>query len=74
MKTLILVLALFLPPTGYTDDCLARLFETLRQIDVRVRSGQFDEPQRYAATRRALIAYLMCKGVWTDTPTSPRPD
>ena len=74
MKTLILILALNLPPNGRVDDCLARLYETLRQIDVRVRGGQYDEPQRYRATREALIAYLMCKGVWQQAPTSPRPD
>jgi len=74
VKTLILFLALNLPPNGRIDDCLAQLYETLRQIDVRVAGGQYDEPQRYRATRAALIAYLMCKGVWQQTPTSPRLD
>ena len=73
MKTLIIVLALFLPPNGRVDNCLANLFEALRHIDIRVASGQYDEPQRYAATRRALIAYLICKGVWKDASTSPNP-
>ena len=74
MKTLILILALNMPPLGYTDDCLARLFEVLRIIDVRVRGGQYDEQQRLDATRRALLAYIECKGRPTSTPTSPRPD
>ncbi len=73
MKILTIMLALSMPPIGYTDNCLARLFEVLRQIDVRVRGGQYDEQQRLDATRRALLAYIECKGR-PSMPTSPRPD
>ena len=72
MKTLALILALSMPPNGRVDHCLARLFEVLRQIDVRVRGGQYDEKQRLDATRRALMAFLECRGF--DLPTSPKPN
>lgn len=72
MKTLMIVLALMLPPNGRTDDCLARLWERLRQIDVRVAGGQYDEQQRQFHTRQALLAYLECRG-YPAQRTSPNP-
>lgn len=71
MKTLALIVALSMPPNGRVDDCLARLFEVLRQIDARVRGGGYNEQQRLDATRRALVAFLECRGF--SFPTSPYP-
>ena len=72
MKTLALIVALMLPPNGRVDVCLARLYEVLRQIDVRVRGGQYDEQQRLDATRRALLAYIECRAGSVPV-TSPKP-
>jgi hypothetical protein len=65
---------IFMPPPEWrTDLCWSRFWEAIRQIDVRVRGGQYDEAQRLAATRRALLAYLECKG-FPAQATSPNPN
>jgi len=72
MKTLVIVLALFLPPNGTVDNCLARLFERIRQIDARVAGGQYNEVQRQFHTRQALLAFLECRG-YPAQKVSPNP-
>jgi len=72
VKTLALIVVMLMPPNGRVDDCLARLFERLRQIDVRVRNG-WTEQQRLDATRRALMAFIECRGYNVPT-TSPNPN
>lgn len=71
MKTLALIVVMLMPPNGTVDHCLANLFERLRQIDIRVRNG-WNEQQRLDATRRALWAFLECRGY--NLPVSPNPN
>lgn len=73
MKTLALIVVMLMPPNGRVDSCLARLYEVLRQIDARVRGGQYDEQQRLDATRRALLAFIECRSGLVPV-TSPNPN
>lgn len=72
MKTLALIIALYLPPYGKTDHCWAQFWEEIRMIDIRVRGG-WTEQQRLDATRRALMAFIECRGLQVPV-TSPNPN
>ena len=72
MKTLALIVVMLMPPNGTVDNCLARLFRRLDEIRLRVDRGGWTEQQRLDATRRALMAFLECRGF--DLPTSPNPN
>lgn len=73
MKTFALIVVMLMPPNGRVDDCLARLFRRLDEIRIRVERGGWTEQQRLDATRRALMAFIECRGLQVPV-TSPNPN